>query len=169
MAKTIKIEVSAKDAKTIMAAAEILKGAFTPATEPVVAVIEEAPAKPTKKAAVKKDATAKAAKKETKKAKKTTLKKVTVHTLHRITLPRTYLDATGAFGGQVDVLRKYGREGSVYFIPAGASYNTKKYGRVKTVTFDRCGQVAIGRLLKGVEQGDEVKVDLVGDKIIVRK
>lgn len=169
MSKTIKIEVSAKDAKTIMAAAEILKGAFTPATEPVVAVIEEAPAKPTKKAAAKKDATAKAAKKETKKTKKSALKKITVGTLHRITLPHDYLDATGARGGRVDVLRKYGKSNAIYFVRAGADYNAKKYGYVKTVDFNRFGTVAIGRLIDGIEQGDEVRVDLRGDKIIVRK
>ena len=169
MAKTIKFEMSAKDVKTIAAAAEILQRIVTPAEEPVVAVIEEAPAK-AKKTAVKKDATAKKAdEKPAKKTKKSALKKVTVSTNHRITLPRTYLDATGAFGGQVDVLRKYGKSNAVYFIPAGADYNTKKYGRVKTVAMDRAGQVAIGRLLKGVEQGDEVRVDLRGDKIIVRK
>lgn len=166
MAKTIKFEMSAKDAKTIAAAAEILQRIVTPAEEPVVAVIEEAPVK-AKKTAVKKDATAK---KETKKSKKSTLKKITVSTKHRITLPRTYLDATGARErGCVDVLRKYGREGSVYFIRNGAEYNTKKYGYVKTASVDWNGQVSVGRLLKGVEQGDEVRVDLRGDKIIVRK
>ena len=171
MGKTIKIEVSAKDAKTIMAAAEILKGAFTPAEEP--AVIEEvAPVKKTKKAEAKKATKTAEEKpaKATKKSKKSALKKVTVSTKHRITLPRTYLDATGAREwGSVDVLRKYGKTNAVYFIRNGASYNTKKYGYVKTASVDLNGQVSVGRLLKGVEQGDEVRVDLRGDKIIVRK
>lgn len=173
MAKTVTISMSAKDAKTIMAAAEILKGAFAPAEEPVIAVIEEAPAKATKKAVAKKvtKKETKAEEKPAKKAsKKTTLKKVTVSTNHRITLPSQYLEATGARDrGCVDVLRKYGRSDSAYFIPNGASYNTKKYGYVKTASVDLNGQVSVGRLLKGLSQGDEVKVDLVGDKIIVRK
>ena len=104
MAKTIKFEMSAKDVKTIAAAAEILQRIVTPAEEPVIAVIEEAPVKKAKKAEAKK-ATKKvekpaekpAAKPAKKASKKTTLKKITVSTKHRITLPRTYLDATGAF------------------------------------------------------------------------
>lgn len=176
MAKTITFEMSAKEQKIMAQAAEILQRIASPAA-PVVAVItEEAPAKKAKKAvakkATKKEAKAeeKPAKKETKKTKKTTLKKITVSTNHRITLPRTYLDATGARDrGCVDVLRKYGRNDSVYFIRNGASYNTKKYGYVKTASVDLNGQVSIGRIIKDLAQGDEVKVDLRGDKIVVRK
>ena len=170
----IGINVTVKDAKKIVELAGLLAQIFTPTEETPIAVITEAA--PTKKAAAKKATKkaeakpAKAAKATKKASKKTTLKKITVSTNHRITLPRTYLDATGARArGCVDVLRKYGREGSIYFIPHGASDNTKKYGYVKTASVDHTGQFAIGRLLKGLSQGDEVKVDLVGDKIIVRK
>lgn len=173
--KMVTINVTEKDAKKIVEFAGLLSQIFTP-SEPVTAVITEAA--PVKKAAVKKPAKAKVevkvtkaapAKPAKKAAKKTALKKAKVTSLHRITLPHTYLDATGARGGQVDVLRKYGKTNAVYFIPAGASYNTKKYGKVKTVAMDRTGQVAIGRLIKGLDQGDEVRVDLRGDKIVVRK
>lgn len=167
----IGINVTAKDAKKIVELAGLLAQIFTPTEETPVAVITEA----APKKAVAKKATKKAAKTEaptekpTKKTKKTSLKKVTVSTKHRITLPRTYLDATGAREwGSVDVLRKYGRDDAVYFIRNGASYNTKKYGYVKTASVDLNGQVSVGRLLKGLSQGDEVKVDLRGDKIIVR-
>lgn len=166
----IGINVTAKDAKKIVELAGLLAQIFTPTEETPVAVITEAaPKKAAAKKATKK-AEKPAAKPAKKASKKTTLKKITVSTKHRITLPRPYLDATGARErGCVDVLRKYGREGSVYFIRNGASYNTKKYGYVKTASVDWNGQVSVGRLLKGVEQGDEVRVDLVGDKIIVRK
>lgn len=171
MAKNITFVMSKKDAKVIAAAAEILQRIATPAEEPIV---EEAPAK-AKKAAVKKDATAKKApvkkeaKKETKKTKKSALKKVIVSSNYRISLPYKYLEATGARGEAVDVLRKYGKSNVAYFIRTGADYNTKKYGFVKTVELKNNGVVAIGSLLKGIERGDEVKVDLRGDKIIVRK
>lgn len=166
----IGINVTTKDAKKIVELAGLLAQIFTPTEETPVAVITEAvPKKAAAKKATKK-AEKPAAKPAKKTSKKTTLKKITVSTKHRITLPRTYLDATGArVRGCVDVLRKYGREGSIYFIPNGASYNTKKYGYVKTASVDLNGQVSVGRLLKGLSQGDEVKVDLVGDKIIVRK
>jgi hypothetical protein len=171
--KMIGINVTEKDAKKIVELAGLLAQIFTPTEETPIAVITEAAPAPKKaaKKATKKEAekpakAAKATKKETKKSK---LKKITVGSLHRITLPHDYLDATGARGGMVDVLRKYGKTSAVYIIPAGNSYNTKKYGKVKTVNFNRFGTVAVGRLLKGVEQGDEVRVDLRGDKIIIRK
>ena len=169
--KMIGINVTEKDAKKIVELAGLLAQIFTPTEETPVAVITEAaPAKKSAKKATTKKAEAekpaKAAKKETKKSK---LKKITVGSLHRITLPHDYLDATGARGGRVDVLRKYGKTNAAYFIPAGADYNTKKYGKVKTVDFNRFGTVAIGRLIDDVEVGDEVRVDLRGDKIIVRK
>ena len=166
----IGINVTVKDAKKIVELAGLLAQIFTPTEEVPVAVITEAAPAPKKaaKKVTKKEAEkpAKAAKKETKKSK---LKKITVSSRHRITLPHNYLDATGARGGQVDVLRKYGKTNAVYFIPAGADYNTKKYGFVKTVDFNREGQVAIGHLLKGVNIGDEVRVDLVENKIVIRK
>ena len=161
----IGINVSVKDAKKIVELAGLLAQIFTPTEETPVAVITEAAPK---KAAAKK-ATKAATEKPAKKAKKSSLKKITVGSLHRITLPHNYLDATGARGGMVDVLRKYGKTNAVYFIPAGADYNTKKYGFVKTVDFNSAGQVAIGRLLKGVNIGDEVRVDLVENKIVIRK
>lgn len=165
----IGINVTVKDAKKIVEAANLIAQIFTPTEETPIAVITEAaPAKPTKKAAAKK-ATKAAEEKPAKKTKKSSLKKITVGSLHRITLPHNYLDATGARGGMVDVLRKYGKTNAIYFIPAGADYNMKKYGFVKTVDFNSAGQVAIGRLLKGVNIGDEVRVDLVENKIIVRK
>lgn len=162
----IGINVSVKDAKKIVEFAGLLTKIFTPTEETPVSVITEAA--PVKKAAAKK-ATKAAEKKPAKKAKKSTLRKITVGSQHRITLPHDYLDATGARGGQVDVLRKYGRNDSAYFILTGARYNTKKYGFVKTVDFNRAGQVAIGNLIDGIEKGDEVRVNLRGDKIVVRK
>lgn len=162
----IGINVTVKDAKKIVEAANLIAQIFTPTEETPIAVITEAA--PVKKAAAKK-ATKVVEEKPAKKTKKSSLKKITVGSLHRITLPHNYLDATGARGGMVDVLRKYGKTNAIYFIPAGADYNMKKYGFVKTVDFNNAGQVAIGRLLKGVNIGDEVRVDLVENKIVIRK
>ena len=170
--KMVSINVTEKDAKKIVEFAGLLSQIFTP-TETVAVITEAAPAKKAaKKAATKKaeaEKPAKAAKATKKETKKSKLKKITVGSLRRITLPHDYLDATGARGGHVNVLRKYGKPGAAYFIPAGADYNTKKYGFVKTVDFNRAGQVAVGDLIDGIEQGDEVRVDLRGDKIIIRK
>lgn len=168
----IGINVTTKDAKKIVELAGLLAQIFTPTEETPVAVITEAaPAKKAKKATAKKATKAAEEKpaKATKKSKKSTLKKITVGTLRRITLPHSYLNDIGARGGQVDVLKKYTKDDAAYFIPAGASYNRKNYKHVKTVDFNHAGQVAIGDMIDGIVQGDEVRVNLRGNKIVVRK
>ena len=170
----IGINVTVKDAKKIVELAGLLAKIFTPTEETPVAVITEAA--PAKKATVKKPAKAKVAVKITKAAPaktKKAAKKSKVITKNvgphcRVALPRKYLNDAGARWGQMDVLKKFDDKNAVYFIRSGASFNRKHYKKVKTINYNVNGQVNVGNLLK-VKTGTPVKVNLVGDKIVVRK
>lgn len=169
MGKTITFTMNAKDVKTVMAAAEILKGALTPATEPVIAVIEEAPAKPTKKAAVKKDVTAKTAKKETKKAKKATTKNrsanmAMISSLNRMVITTNTLDKANLFGHRVNILQN-GNKNEFLMTDAKAKIPAQ-YKVVKTIDLPY-GEAVIGvkRYLGTVYQGQKIRVSVTGNTI----
>lgn len=155
MAKNVTFTMSEKDAKTIMAAAEILKNAFT---APVATPTATPKAAPTKKAVAKKAAP----KKATTKNRSANMAMITSR--NRMVITANTLDRVNLFGRRVQLLQNTNKN-ELLMTAAGAKVPAH-YKVVKTISLPY-GEAEIGvkRYLGDVYQGQKIHVSFTGNTI----